>query len=107
VNRLARIMVLTKEELIASLQDEVPIFLHLAGKVDKSKLAYRPTPKQRTILELIQYMASMAPTQIVSIKAGDFSREVMMASWGAAEAASKKMTYQQAVAAIEKQSSDL
>jgi hypothetical protein len=99
-------MVLTKEELIASLQDEVRIFLHLAGKVDKSKLDYRPTPKQRTILELFQYMAIMAPTQIVSIKAGDFSREAMMASWGAAEAASKKMTYEQAVAAIEKQSSD-
>jgi hypothetical protein len=30
----------------------------------------------------------------------------MMAAWGTAEAASKNMTYEQAVAAIEKQSSD-
>ena len=51
-------------------------------------------------------MAIMAPTQIVSIKSGDFSRAAMMATWGAAEAASKKMTYEQAVAAFEKQPSD-
>jgi hypothetical protein len=99
-------MVLTREELVASLQSEVRIFLHLAGKLDKSKLDYRPTPKQRSILELVQYMAIMGPTQIVSIKAGDFSREAMMATWGAAESAAKKMTYEQAVAAIEKQSSE-
>jgi hypothetical protein len=99
-------MVLTREELLASLQNEVRLFLHLAGKADQSKLDYRPTPKQRSILELVQYLAIMAPTMIVSIKSGDFSREAMMATWGTAEAASKKMTYEQAVAAIEKQSSD-
>ena len=100
-------MVLTKEELIASLQNEVRIFVHLAGKVDKSMLDYRPTPKQRSTLELVQYTAIMAPAQIVSIKSGDFSREAMMATWGAAEAAAKAMSFEQAVAAIQKQSSDL
>jgi hypothetical protein len=99
-------MVLKKEELLASLQNEVRIFVHLAGKADKSKLDYRPTPKQRSILELLQYIAIMAPTQIVSIKSGDFSREAMMAAWGTAEAAAKEMTYEQAVVAIEKQSGD-
>jgi hypothetical protein len=49
-------MILTKDELIASLQNEVRILVHLAGKVDKSKLDYRPSPKQRTTLELLQYM---------------------------------------------------
>ena len=62
-------MVLTKQELIAALQHEVRILLHLAGKVDKSKLDYRPTPKQRSTLELLQYMAIMGPTQIALIKA--------------------------------------
>jgi hypothetical protein len=99
-------MVLTKEELLASLEQEVRIFLHLIGKVDKSKLDYRPAPRQRSILELLQYLAIMAPTQIVSIKSGDFSRAAMMATWGPAEAASKKMTFEQAVEAIEKQPRD-
>ena len=98
-------MVLTKDELIVSLQNEVRIFLHLAVKVDKSKLDYRPTPQQRSVLELFQYMAIMAPTQIVSIKSGDFSKPAMMAAWGPAEAASKKMTFEQAVEAIARQSS--
>jgi hypothetical protein len=37
-------MVLTKSELIASLQNEVRILLHLASKIDRAKLDYRPTP---------------------------------------------------------------
>jgi len=54
-------MVLTKEELLASLRAEVRILLHLAGKVDPSKLDYRPTPKQRSTLELLQYRPSWGP----------------------------------------------
>ena len=65
-------MVLTKEELIGSLQNEVRIFLHLASKIDRGKLDYRPTPKQRSTLELLRYMSIMAPTLLVSIKAGAF-----------------------------------
>ena len=41
-------MVLTKSELIGSLKNEVRILLHLASKLDRSMLDYRPTPKQRT-----------------------------------------------------------
>ena len=47
-------MVLTKDELIKALQNEVRILLHLASKVDLAKLDYRPTPKQRSLLELLQ-----------------------------------------------------
>lgn len=38
-------MVLTKSELMSALQDEVRILLHLAGKIDRATLDYRPTPK--------------------------------------------------------------
>ena len=48
-------MVLTKSELIASLQNEVRILQHLASKIDRAKLDYRPTPKQRSTIELLQY----------------------------------------------------
>ena len=64
-------MVLTKEELISSLQNEVRILVHLAGKVDPSKLDYRPTATQRSTLELLQYMAIMGPTQVAIIKTVD------------------------------------
>jgi len=94
-------MVLTKEELIASLQNEVRILVHLAGKVDKTKLDYRPTPTQRTTLELLQYMAMMGPTLVAIIKTGDFAT-----NWGPAQEAAKKMSYEEAVGAIQKQSDE-
>ena len=99
-------MVLTKEELIASLRSEVRILVHLAGKVDKLKLDYRPTPKQRSTLELLQYMAIMGPTQVAAIKAGAFNRPALSAAWSPAEAAAKAMNFDQAVAAIQKQSEE-
>lgn len=101
--RIPVTMVLSKEELIASLKNEVRILLHLAGKIDKSKLDYRPTLRQRSILELLQYMAIMAPTQIAAIKGGDFSRPTMMSIWGPAESASKAMNVEQALAVIQQQ----
>jgi hypothetical protein len=57
-------MVLTKSELISSLQHEVQILLHLASKIDRSKLDYRPTPKQRSTIELLKYLSMMGPTVI-------------------------------------------
>ena len=48
--------------------------VHLAGKVDRSRLDYRPTPQQRSTLELVQYMAITGPTQIAVIKTGAFDR---------------------------------
>ena len=100
-------MVLTKEELIASLKNEVRILLHLATKIDQSKLDYRPTPAQRSTLELLRFMAIMAPTQITLIKGGIFTREAIVALWGPAEAASKTMNFDEAIAAIAKQREDL
>jgi hypothetical protein len=99
-------MVLTKQELVSSLQNEVRILLHLIGKIDKAKIDYRPMPKQRSFLELLQYMAIMGPTQIAAAKAGVFTREAMMALWGPADAAAKAMNFDQAVAAIQKQSDE-
>ena len=49
-------MVLTKEELITSLQNEVRILMHLASKIDRSRLDYRPTQQQRSTIELLRYL---------------------------------------------------
>jgi hypothetical protein len=94
-------MVLTKEELIASLQNEVRIFLHLASKIDRKQLDYRPTPKQRSTIELLQYMAVMGPLLIRGIKAGAFDG----AAWQAAVAEANAWNFDQVLAAIEKQQS--
>src|SRR5688500_8118955 len=58
-SRFEETMVLTKSELIASLQNEVRILRHLAGKVDRARLDYRPTPKQRSTIELLKYLSMM------------------------------------------------
>ena len=100
-------MVLTKDELIAGLQKEVRIFVHLIGKVDPAKIDYRPSAKQRSVLELVQYMTVMAPAMTESIKAGEFTREAMGAIWGPRDEASKKMNWEQAVAAIGRQSDEM
>jgi hypothetical protein len=99
-------MVLTKEELVASLQNEVRILMHLAAKVDRAKLDYRPMPKQRTTLELLQYMAIMGPTELAIIKSGVFDQSSLASAFSPAEAAAKELTFDQALAAIQKQSDD-
>ena len=92
-------MVLTKEELIASLQNEVRILLHLAGKIDRNKLDYRPTPKQRSTLELLRYLTIMGPNLIRAVKAGGFDQ----AAWEAARAEANASDFDQVLATIQKQ----
>ncbi|MGQ0733908.1 MAG: hypothetical protein ACT4QD_09660 [Acidobacteriota bacterium] len=89
-------MVLTRSELISSLKHEVRIFLHLATKIDRAKLDYRPTPKQRSTLELVQYLTIMGPGLIQAAKAGAFDP----AAWTAAEKAAAARDLDQSVAAI-------
>ena len=89
-------MVLTQSELIGSLQHEVRILLHLAGKVDKAQLDYRPTPKQRSTFELLQYMTIMGPELIKAAKTGTFDPEI----WTVAEKAAKARNFDETLAAI-------
>ena len=89
-------MVLTKSELLAALQNEVRILLHLAGKVDRAKLDYRPTPKQRSTLELLRYLSMMGPALVRAAKAAEFD----MAAWTADEEAAAARDFDQTLAAI-------
>jgi len=89
-------MVLTKSELIAFLQNEVRILLHLASKIDRAKLDYRPTPKQRSTIELLKYLTIMGPELLKAAKAGAFDPAV----WTAAEQAAKTRDFDQTLAAI-------
>ena len=89
-------MVLTKEELIGSMQNEVRILLHLATKIDRDHLDYRPTPKQRSTIELLRYLAMMGPALIQSEKGGAFDP----ATWTATQKALEGKTFDQVIDAI-------
>lgn len=96
-------MVLTKSELIASLQNEVRILLHLAGKVDERSVNYRPTPGQRSTIELLQYMTIMGPLLVKAGLSGQFDG----AAWGAEEKAAHARSFDETVAALATQSEGL
>jgi len=89
-------MVLSKTELITALQTEVRLVVHLAGKLDRSKLDYRPTPKQRSTIELLRYLSMMGPTLVRYVK----TRAKDADMWMAAAAAADQRDCDQAIAAI-------
>jgi hypothetical protein len=89
-------MVLTKPELIGSLKHEVNILLHLASKLEPAMLDYRPTPKQRSPLELLRYLTIMGPELVKATKSGAFDP----ASWTAAQAMADARDFPQTVTAI-------
>jgi hypothetical protein len=91
-------MVLTKSELVDALQNEVRILLHLVGKIDRTAIDYRPTPKQRSVLELLRYLSMMGPTLIRMAKG-----KVDWAAWKAAVEAADARDFDQTVAAIAEQ----
>ena len=88
-------MVLTKSELIAALQNEVRILLHLASKIDRAQLDYRPTPKQRSTMELLKYLSVMGPHMVEGVGTG-FDQE----KWKAAAAAADERDFDQTLEAI-------
>jgi hypothetical protein len=89
-------MVLTKAELIGSLQNEVRILLHLATKIDRAKLDYRPTPKQRSTLELLRYLSFMGPTLIQAARNGAFDP----AAWTRTQEVAEAKDFDQVLDAI-------
>ena len=92
-------MVLSKEELIGTLQNEVRILVHLCGKVKPEMQDYRPTEKQRSTIELLRYLTVMGPVLVPSIKGGTFLAE----EWGAAEAKANAMSFEEVVKSLESQ----
>jgi hypothetical protein len=88
-------MVLVKSELISQLQKEVDILTHLASKIDRSQLDYRPTATQRSTLELLRYLSIMGPELVKGAKS-QFNVE----AWQAAVKASETRDFDQTMAVI-------
>ncbi len=61
----------TKENFIKSLENEVRIIKHLGAKVTPEMAEYRPTPAQRSTLELMQYISAVGSGIMKSIQVGD------------------------------------
>ena len=89
-------MVLTKAELIGALQHETHILLHLAGKLDRAQLDYRPTASQRSTMELLRYLSLMGPQLTSACVTGAFDR----AAWGAASDAANARDFDATLAEI-------
>ncbi len=47
---------ITQKQFIVAFEKELEIIRHLAKKIDPKTLEYRPTPKQRSLLELLNYL---------------------------------------------------
>lgn len=52
----------TREQFWKSVENEIRIIKHLATKVPEGKGDYRPSPAQRSTLELMQYLSSTGST---------------------------------------------
>src|SRR3954466_15755753 len=89
------LMAFTPSELVDSLQHEVHVLLHLAAKLDRAQLHYRPTPKQRSAIELLQYLSIMGPL-LVKFSKGGFDP----AAWTTAKSAADARDFDQTLAAI-------
>ena len=92
-------MVLTKQELITCLQKEVRILVHLCGKVEASMLDYRPSPKQRSTIELLRYLTIMGPVLVPTIQGGTF----LVDEWTAGQARADAMDFAAIVKSLESQ----
>jgi hypothetical protein len=57
---------ITKQQYINSFVKELEIIKHLREKISVGMLDYRPTPKQRSTMELLQYLGHISGTAIMS-----------------------------------------
>jgi len=96
-------MVLTKDELLNALSQEIRILLHLADKVDPAKLDYRPTAKQRSTLELLQYLTILGPIHFRAVFRNRFDMDEWSNALRSGVAAAKLLTLAEARDAIGKQ----
>lgn len=92
---------LTKEQLLDSMRQEVKIVKHLATKVLPGTWDWRPTPAQRSTLELIRYMTHCGTIGAI---------HAVTDKWDHAEAtekASESVTPENFAAAMDRQMAEL
>jgi hypothetical protein len=88
---------ITRDQLITTMRHEVNVIKHLAGKVPAGKLDWRPTPKQRSTLELMRYLTTCAIVPVKSMIGGSWDHAA------AIEKASESVTPEGFAAAMDAQ----
>lgn len=63
---------ITKEHFVGAIEHEVKVIKHLLDKIPDDKLDYKPTEKQRNLLELLQYLSIMVPAMFKMILTNDY-----------------------------------
>ena len=64
---------ISKQQFLDSCLNEIRIIKHLYEKVTPEMLSYGPSDKQRTMLELLQYISHFAKIETTAIYAGKFN----------------------------------
>lgn len=63
----------TKEQFIKTIQHETNVCKHLYSKMTPEALDYRPTPGQRSMLELLQYLTTLVIVPAKAIVSNDWN----------------------------------
>jgi hypothetical protein len=93
--------VITKEQLLDSMRMESHIIKHLAEKIPAHKMDWRPTPGQRSIRELLQYLTLAAILPAKNLITNDWEHAEAM------NAAAEKVTPETFAAAMDAQMEQL
>jgi hypothetical protein len=88
---------ITKRELSAVMQRECDICVHLSSKFETAGYEYRPSPGQRSTIELMRYLAISGSAGLQAMAESSF------ASFAAASARVKEMTPSEFPAAMARQ----
>lgn len=88
---------LTKNDLARAMIRECDICVHLWSKFDEAGFAYRPSPDQRSTLELLQYLSHLGSTVLEVFYSGDWNL------FGPRSAAASAMSAAEFPAAMERQ----
>lgn len=87
----------TKQNFIDSVLNDIRIIKHLAEKLPAESIDFRPTPTQRTVGELLQYLSYVAATTSQAILEGD------MSIYGPASEQAKSVTIENFSSAMDKE----
>jgi hypothetical protein len=93
--------VLTKAQLLDAISDELRVCRHLARKLPQGGLDWRPTPGQRSTLELLRYLSTAGT---------DLTREMASGTWDVARVtgrAPQDLRAEDFDAAMERQDRDI
>lgn len=96
-------MILTKVEFLSALRSEIRLILHLAAKIEPTQLDYRPSPSQRSTLDLVQYLTIMGPIHLRGVLAGTWTMESWRTAWQTGQATARTLALPAALDAIAQQ----